>query len=297
MEKIESKICLGTGTFGNSLSQEESFRQISYFLDKGGNFIDTARVYGKSEEVIGEWIKQTKRRDELILCTKGAHPDVNWKKRLKEEDIVYDLDQSLKKLNTDYIDLYLLHRDDPTIPVEEIEGVLAKLEKQGKIRSYGVSNWTSARMREMKNISANQAMLSLTRANEDFLRGMDMVQADKEMVEYHEETGILLMSYMALAGGYFIKKLEGKEISNQAKSLYEGIKENEEMLALIEESNTYTSLQMLIQYVLMQSFRAIPVISFSCLKQIDEAMKLAEKPIDKSTFEKIHKARIEFREE
>ena len=175
-----SVICFGTVPIGSALNEQDSFRLMDAYLDYGGNFIDTANVYGDwipgeksiSEKTIGKWMKQTGVRDRVILGTKGAHPKLTSMHipRLSPEHIIHDIDQSLGHLQTDYIDLYWLHRDDPTHPVEAIMDVLNRQIELGKIRSIGCSNWSVKRIAEAQEYArsnglagfvANQMMWSL----------------------------------------------------------------------------------------------------------------------------------------
>jgi len=127
---IVSSVCLGGAPFGSSIDPDKSMRLMDLFVELGGNFIDTANVYGKwlpdgrsaSEETLGKWMKTRKNRGRLVVTTKGAHPDLKTMsvQRLSKEEISADVDDSLKNLQTDYIDLYWLHRDDPNRCVGEI---------------------------------------------------------------------------------------------------------------------------------------------------------------------------------
>jgi aryl-alcohol dehydrogenase-like predicted oxidoreductase len=125
-----SMIVLGTDYFGSTVSRQESMRLMDYYLEAGGNVLDTAEVYAsfvpggehQSETVIGEWLRDRQVRDQVILSTKGAHPKLASMEipRMSKAEIQFDLDSSLQRLRAEYIDLYWLHRDAPGYPVEEI---------------------------------------------------------------------------------------------------------------------------------------------------------------------------------
>src|SRR5215212_2523559 len=125
-----SPICMGSTDFGSTITTTDVYRLLDAFLSDGGNFIDTAHVYSNwrpgptsiSEKTIGQWVRANGLREQIVLGTKGAHPDLSTMgiARLARADIVRDLDESLDHLQTDYIDLYWLHRDDPERPVGEI---------------------------------------------------------------------------------------------------------------------------------------------------------------------------------
>jgi aryl-alcohol dehydrogenase-like predicted oxidoreductase len=171
-----SKLCLGTGRFGAGLPREEALKQLDLFFDRGGNFVDTARVYadwvpgghGASESTVGAWLKKRKLRNRVIISSKGAHPDLKTMHipRMGPADVRFDLEESLRALGTDYIDLYFLHRDDPSRPVGEILDMLESFRKEGKIRHYGCSNWTLNRIEEADKAAA--ALVSAYVMNQDF---------------------------------------------------------------------------------------------------------------------------------
>src|ERR1700676_5506622 len=142
-----SAICLGTASFGTSLDVPTAYRLLDTFVEHGGNFIDTAHVYGAwvsygyglSEKIIGQWVKERRLEENTIIATKGGHPLLSAMHipRLSRQEIVADLDESLHCLQTASIDLYWLHRDDPQRPVAEILETLNGQVKQGKIRYFG----------------------------------------------------------------------------------------------------------------------------------------------------------------
>src|SRR5687768_3453734 len=144
-----SELCLGAMTFGRETSEEDSYRMLDRFVDAGGNFIDTADVYsqGISEEILGRWLVTRtaggKRRDDFIIATKvrfpmGAGPnDVG----LSRKHILSAVEDSLRRLNTPYIDLYQVHMWDPGTPLEETLAALDQLVRSGKVRYLGASNY------------------------------------------------------------------------------------------------------------------------------------------------------------
>ena len=167
-----STICLGTMTWGEQNTQEEGFEQMNYALEQGVNFWDTAELYaippkkntyGKTEEVIGNWFQESKKRDKVILATKVSGPGLNWIRgggnQYDEENLNKAVNESLKRLKTDYIDLYQLHwpdrkanffgqlsynhqEDDDSVDIKIQLEVLGELVKEGKIRYIGLSNET-----------------------------------------------------------------------------------------------------------------------------------------------------------
>ena len=151
-----SVISLGTGGAGANYDRATAFAMLDAFFEEGGNFVDTAHVYNdwipgersRSEKLLGAWMKERRNRSGVLLATKGAHPDLAQMQvgRLSPAEIQADLEESLRFLQVETIDLYWLHRDDPTRPVEEIIDTLEAQVQAGKIRYFGCSNWRLERI-------------------------------------------------------------------------------------------------------------------------------------------------------
>nr|WP_245860467.1 aldo/keto reductase [Candidatus Chloroploca asiatica] len=155
-------ICIGTMNFGNPTPEDEAARMLDWALDAGLNFFDTANSYnaGESEAIIGRALAASGRRHEVILATKahyptGPGPNERGNSRLH---LLRACEDSLRRLKTDYIDLYQIHRPDPTVPVEETLGVLTDLVRQGKVRYIGCSTHPAWRVMEALMISAMKGL-------------------------------------------------------------------------------------------------------------------------------------------
>lgn len=308
-----SPLGLGTVNYGTSIDKLAAKRQINEFLELGGNFLDTAHVYGdwvpgekgRSERVIGEWIKGNGSRDKIIISTKGAHPklatmDIS---RLSAADITKDTHESLERLKTDYIDLYLLHRDDPNMPVAEIIETLEELKKQGKIRYYGCSNWTLSRIQEAQEYAkqkgitgfvCNQTLFSLADVNAHNVADKTLVVLDKETYEYHEKSKMNLMAYMSIAKGYFTHKLQGRALSDAVKGRYDNPTNDAIYNRLIEISKqtNLTLLDLSLKYVMMQNFPSVPLVSFSNETQLKEAMASCTKKVGQDIIDELGALKI-----
>ena len=158
---IASRIALGTWAIGGWMwggtDEKESIRTIHAALDHGINLIDTAPIYGqgRSEEIVGEALRQTGRRESILLATKVG---IDWTKGRIERNstrrrIFQELEDSLRRLQTDYIDLYQVHWPDPLVPIEEVARTLRELYEQGKIRAIGVSNYSPEEMARFEAIA------------------------------------------------------------------------------------------------------------------------------------------------
>ena len=223
-----SSLCLGTAEFGAAISGNDAYRLLDAFVDAGGTFIDTANVYAdwipgtksSSEKLIGLWLTDRGRRDRIVLATKGAHPplsDMN-AGRLHPADIVHDLEQSLGHLRTDVIDLYWLHRDDPTQPVASIVETLAAQIQAGKLRAWGVSNWRTERIAAAQSyaaqaglppIVANQPQWSLAVTDPNGIADKTVAVMDAAMHAYHVQTGLACIPFSSQAQGVLHKLAAG----------------------------------------------------------------------------------------
>lgn len=151
-----SELCLGAMYFGKETSEQDSHQFMDYYVDQGGNFIDTADVYdmGGSEEVVGRWLK-TKKREDLIVATKVRYPMGGGPNEagVSRKHILDGIEASLRRLQTDYIDLYQVHCWDPVTPLEETLSTLDTLVKSGKVRYIGASNHTGWQLQKAIDLS------------------------------------------------------------------------------------------------------------------------------------------------
>ena len=148
-------LCLGGNVFGRNIDEETAFAVLDTYVEFGGNFIDTADLYsiGKSEAVIGRWMKQRGNRTRIILATKLGKPMAPDKKGLSRKYMFEAVEDSLQRLQTDYIDLYQSHEDDLDTSLEETMEAFNDLVKQGKVRALGASNYTADRLDAANKVS------------------------------------------------------------------------------------------------------------------------------------------------
>src|SRR5688572_22932935 len=132
---------------------------VEAYLDRGGNMIDTANIYGggKSERSIGEWVRRSGRREDIQLLTKGAHHD-KVGKRVTPDEISFDLGQSLERLGVPSVDLYVLHRDDPDVPVGPIMETLHGHAARKRVKAFGGSNWSHQRLDEAQRYARERGL-------------------------------------------------------------------------------------------------------------------------------------------
>jgi aryl-alcohol dehydrogenase-like predicted oxidoreductase len=159
-------LALGGNVFGWTIDQPTSFKILDAFVDAGFTFIDTADIYstwvpghtgGESETIIGNWLKLTGKRSKVIIATKVGLDMSPQDKGLSKAYILREVEASLKRLQTDYIDLYQSHKDDPTTPLDETLEAYAQLVKEGKVRVIGASNYDKDRLAESLRLSKENA--------------------------------------------------------------------------------------------------------------------------------------------
>ncbi len=219
-----SPLCLGGVPFGLTLTESETFALLDRFVELGGNFVDTARIYSdwepgekrRSERILGDWLKARGNRDRIVVATKGAHPLIEslTVPHSAAAEIRDDLEGSLRTLRTDVVDLYWLHRDDPARPVEHFIDLLNVFLREGKIRAFGASNWTAARLRAanaharasgQEGFSVNQPFWSLGCQQSRPPPFTGYVKFDADLLRFHCETGLAVVPYTSQANGFFSK--------------------------------------------------------------------------------------------
>lgn len=287
-----SPVSLGTAQFGDSLGEETAFRVLDTYTGQGGNLIDTANCYGRwlphgenvSEQILGRWLKQHGGRNRLVLSTKGGHPpfDAMTASRLHEKELRHDLESSLRTLGTDHVELYWLHRDDPTIPVEELLGLLEEFRREGKLLSYGVSNWTAARVGEAARTAAAhgyagfcgvQNQWSLARVDPDKLADRTLICMDQalyDLLRDHPDT-LCTMAFSAMGKGYFTK-LDAGTLREGALREYRCAL-NDRRLAALRELSAARHLPiaaLVLAWMAEKPFPAVPIAAVSGMAQLHE---------------------------
>lgn len=265
-----SALIKGTDYFTHD-TYEKAAANMNAFLEIGGNTVDTAHIYcgGQSEEVLGRYMQEHGNRDSIVILTKGAHHDQNGP-RVNAEAIRSDLNTSLERLKTNFIELYALHRDDETIPVAVIVDALNEHIKAGHIGAIGASNWTWQRLKEANDYAASSGLvgfafsspnLSLAKANEPFWAGC--VSADRQTLDWHAESRLPLLSWSSQARGFFTGRFT-KEVRDNADLVRVFYSDDnwerlERAKQLAAEKNT-TPIQIALAYVLNQPFPTCALI-------------------------------------
>lgn len=286
--KQASVIALGTMDFSVTIEESKAFDFMDAYAALGGNFLDTARLYGNlsgerendTERVVGDWLSARGSRGSIILSTKGGHPDLRTKeKRLDRANVLRDMQTSLEHLQTDHVDIYWLHRDDPERSVEEILTTLTELVERGMTKYVGVSNWTARRIAEANEaarahglvpIYADQPQFSLAR--QVHIEDPTLVQMDAELHALHVQTGMPCVCFTSQAKGFLSKMAAGGEaaLSDKAKRRYLCA----ENLALLERTEEIARRRGIsvnaaaLSYLTGQPFPCFPIAGASKLEQV-----------------------------
>ncbi len=205
-------LALGGNVFGWTANQEESFAVLDAYADAGGNFIDTADMYsawapgnsgGESETIIGRWMKARGNRDRMIIGTKvGMLESLSG---LSANTIPVAAEQSLGRLQTDRIDLYYAHKDDPKTPLEETLGAFDTLVREGKVRYIAASNYTAPRLAEALDVSKRRGFARFV-ALQPHYNLVERKEYEGELAEVVRREGLSAIPYFALAKGFLTGK-------------------------------------------------------------------------------------------
>jgi aryl-alcohol dehydrogenase-like predicted oxidoreductase len=219
-----SPLCLGGNVFGWTADEKSSFAVLDDYIAGGGNFIDTADVYstwvpghkgGESEIVLGNWLKTRGNRDKIVVATKVGSDMGQGRKGLKASYIASAVEDSLKRLQTDYIDLYQSHRDDEATPQEETLAAYGKLIEAGKVRAIGASNFTPARLKSALAASKKNGLPRYESLQPEYnLYAREGYEEELEPLCRAEQIGVI--GYYALASGFLTGKYRSAADFNQS---------------------------------------------------------------------------------
>lgn len=211
------------GSFGRMNAGEEVNELLDALAATGVNFIDTARVYGRSEEVLGNWMEKRGNRDDLVILSKCGHPLPDGTKRVNPAEMLADFAVSTRLLKTDHIDVYILHRDDPEVPVGPIVETFNELHAAGKIGAFGGSNWTHHRIEEANEYAYKHDMVPFTFSSPNYgladqvkdLWGGGAVTVsgpnEKEARKWYIQNQMPVISYSGLGHGFFTGRFRHDE--------------------------------------------------------------------------------------
>ncbi|GEP50191.1 oxidoreductase [Flavobacterium noncentrifugens] len=293
-------VAFGGNVFGWTLDEKQSFEILNGFTGAGFNFIDTADVYsrwkpgnsgGESETIIGKWMKEKKNRQEIILTTKVGSDMGDGKKGLKKQYILKAVEDSLKRLQTDYLDLYQTHFDDEGTQVQETLEAYDQLVKDGKIRWIGTSNMSPERIRESLETSEKQNLPAYKTLQPHYnLYFRENYETNLEPLV--KEFGLGVFTYYSLESGFLTGKYRSKEDLDKSPrgggmEKYFNDRGMKILAALDKISKEYNatpaavSLAWLIQHATVTA----PIVSATSLKQLDSIIQAPELKLDSNAIE------------
>jgi len=209
------RVVQGMTMIGSDLDEAQSFALLDQVYDLGCNTIDTAHVYcnGNSERILGRWIKARKLREKIVIITKGAAHSED-RRRMTPFDIASDLSDSLARLQTDYIDIYLLHRDDPDLPFEPIIDTLNEHFQGGRLRAFGASNWSHERIEAAYEYARANGLQPFAASSPQFSLADSLAEpwplclsisgsAGIRAREWYAKTQMPVLAWSPLASGFF----------------------------------------------------------------------------------------------
>jgi len=281
-------LCLGGNVFGYSADKDNSEAVLSFYAENGGNFIDTADMYsqwapghigGESETIIGNWMKKRGNRSQMVVASKVAKLDI--RPGLKAENVVAACDDSLRRLQTDYIDLYYAHQDDPDTPIEETLSTFDNLIQSGKVRYIAASNFSAARLQESLDISKKLGLASYV-ACQDQYNLMDR-EYERTLRDTVEKNGLSEIPFYGLARGFLSGKyrpgvtVESVRANGVANSYANerGWSMLEKLDQIAKDRNTSVS-AISLAWLRQQKTVSAPIASATKLEQIKELMPVVQ---------------------
>jgi len=279
-----SPIAFGGNVFGWTLDEKKSFRILDAFVDSGFNFIDTADTYstwvpgnrgGESETIIGNWLKQRGKRDRLVIATKLGGDMGDGKKGLRAKYINEAVDASLRRLKTDYIDLYQSHYDDTDTPVAETMEAFQALINAGKVRYIGASNFSADRIAESNKYARENGLTGYT-CLQPLYNLYDRQKFEKEYLPLVEAEQLGVISYYALASGFLSGKYRSISDANQSPRGNGVVNQylNERGLAILDALDRVAAehhapvAQVAIAWQLHKPFITAPIVSATSEEQL-----------------------------
>ncbi len=215
----------------NSKDLKRSFDLLDAILEMGGNAFDTGHIYGggDNERTIGRWVREAGVRERVMILGKGAHHNQD-RQRVTPYDITADLHDSLARFQFDYIDLYLLHRDDPSQPVGPIVEILNEHKRAGKIHAFGGSNWSAARVQAANAYAAEHGLEGFSVSSPNFSLAVQVKEPWPNCVSisgpqgaadraWYEKTQMPLFTWSSLAGGFFSGRIRRETMAQQEEYL------------------------------------------------------------------------------
>lgn len=290
VDKRVSRIFYGTASKEMSMGKNVNALLDSVF-EMGINAFDTARGYGMAEKSLGRWLKDSGKREQCVVLTKGCNVDLFGKNHVNRKVIMSELEKSLKMLGVDYVDIYLLHRDDSAVPAGELVEILNELQKEGKFKCFGVSNWTRERIAEANDYAARKGLNPICVSSPNFGLAEQICDPwgggcvtisgpeNEGVRQWYAENQMPVLAYSSLGRGFFSGRFksndrkEAKKIldANAQKGyLCEANMERLRRAEILAEEKGVTVSQIAMAYIFRQKLNTFAIVSTSNASRMEK---------------------------
>jgi aryl-alcohol dehydrogenase-like predicted oxidoreductase len=300
-----SPLAFGGNVFGWTADEEMSFKLLDAFVDAGFNLIDTADVYsqwapgnkgGESETIIGKWLQRGVRRDRVVIATKVGKEMGPDRKGLSRSYILRAVEDSLQRLQTDFIDLYQSHADDPQTPLEETLAAYDQLIKEGKVRVIGASNYDAKRLDLALKVSEQQGYPRY-QCLQPLYNLYDRADFEKELESLCRQQDLSVISYFSLASGFLTGKYRSAEdLTDRARA--DMVKKYLDerglrILAALDEvarQHELTPVKVALAWLIAQPSITAPIASATSLEQLQMLIDATDVELDRSAMDQLNAA-------
>jgi aryl-alcohol dehydrogenase-like predicted oxidoreductase len=298
-------LALGGNVFGWTVDEPTGFKLLDAFVDAGFNLIDTANSYpkwapgcqgGESEALIGKWLEHSGRRKDVILATKVGSAMGGTGKGLAKPYILHMADDSLRRLRTDYIDLYQSHIDDAEVPLEETLEAYAQLIREGKVRAIGASNYTAARLAQALEVSVTNGLPRYESLQPEYSLA-ERAAYETELEPLCREKNLGVITYFSLASGFLTGKYRSEaDLAKSARGLFAEKYMNERglrIVAALEDAArdlNSTPARLAIAWILARPSVTAPIASATSLEQLNDLIEATRLKLDASIVERLNQA-------
>jgi aryl-alcohol dehydrogenase-like predicted oxidoreductase len=298
-------IMLGGNVFGWTVNEADSFRLLDAAFDAGLDFIDTADVYsrwipghvgGESETILGKWFARSGKRDKVFIATKAGMDMGDGKQGLSPKYIAEAVEASLRRLQTDRIDLYQSHKDDDKTPLEDTLSAFDRLVKQGKVRFIGASNYAGARLRQALEMSKLNQLASYATLQPHY-NLVERENYETDLAPVVADYGLAVIPYFSLAGGFLTGKYRSEsDVQGKARAGIVGKYVNARGLAVLDALDAVaaeyksTPASVALAWLMAQPGITAPIASATTEKHLGDLVAATELRLDRAALEKLSTA-------
>ncbi len=300
------RLTFGGNVFGWTVDEKTSFSLLDALVERGLFFIDTADVYsrwvpgnqgGESETIIGKWLKKSGKRERIVLATKVGMELSPEKTGLKPVYIRQAVEDSLRRLQTDVIDLYQAHRDDEETPLLDSLQAFDSLIKEGKVRAIGASNYSAKRLQEALEISKKNGLARYETLQPEY-NLYDRQEYEGELEKVAVKHGLGVINYYSLASGFLSGKYKKPEDASKSargpsiveKYLNERGKRIIEALEDVAASHDVSATQVALAWQIARPSITAPIVSATSLQQLEELVQATQLELSKQEIEELSRA-------